>query len=315
MTTDQQSQPNLQNQVLVPSSVSKLICGIAASEADQFLYPADSATRIIQYSPLNVTNWDTFKKAIYLQKSKNINLISAVELQPLPNTKVVSSLFNGFGYSALNKALTRTYRYTAQATFQDKLKTTFDPLTKNLMDPQTAKTFYGGLGGMVSGVTETVIFHPLDTFKIRKVLETKNGTGIYSGLGPAVLRNTLSAGLFFGTYNYLTGYNQQNDKPNFLASTAAAVTTSVLTNPIDVVKTRIQGQEANKSGTNKLGLFAMGKKMYAEGGVKPFTKGMLVKASQSPLKVALPFFVFNEASQALAQYNKLHEKKDPTLRH
>jgi len=133
-----------------------------------------------------------------------------------------------------------------------------------------------GVAGITAGATSTLVFQPLDVIKtrlqvqdeidatkqryrglargVRKIIAEEGVRGLYAGTTPAVMGSALSWGAYFTFYNaarrrYADGRGDGSGEPltatmNFMAATEAGIVTTVMTNPIWVIKTRMQLQRA-----------------------------------------------------------------------
>eukprot|EP00890_Picochlorum_soloecismus_P001380 jgi/Picsp_1/2242/NSC_05706-R1_mitochondrial folate transporter carrier-like len=122
------------------------------------------------------------------------------------------------------------------------------------------------IAGVVAGATTVALLHPLDVIKTRlqvqdgvlpvyrgmldtmtKIWHSSGFRGLYAGLVPSML----GSGAAWGTYFYIYGVarhrrsQKRNINPidNLLSATEAGIVVSVATNPIWVVKTRLQLQD------------------------------------------------------------------------
>lgn len=274
------------------SSKQKFISALVAAEADQGFYWVDTIIKRLQNSHEPIKNLDTFKQVIFLPNTFSSLGRSDVAAVANPSKmRAIQSLFDGFWSGAANKALTRTYRFYFQDQMQDKTKNLLDPIIGAYLPENKSKTLYGGISGVASGVSEAIVFQPLDTFKTRQQLRsTAIKGGFYNGLGSSILRNGACAGIFFGGYNYFISFSKDKNKPstkeNLLAVTGAGLINSVLTNPLDVAKTRLQASQ------QKMTSLSMFRKIVAEEGLGALTKGTAAKMVQTPMKSILPFFAY-----------------------
>lgn len=245
------------------SSIKKnLPPAIVAAESNQLFYPATTAvTRLINF-PDNVSTWDQFNKAVFFDLQKNVASEAKPNLGLLPK---LNSLNKGFMTSVINSGTTRTFRFLTQDSLQKSTESTLAPLTKNYIDQETLKTIAGGLSGATTGALERVLFHPLDTRKINEQMNIKTVSGLYNGLGVGIIRDSLSAGIFFGTYN--AAFNALNNLSNPYVSkdtkdtldklggaTVAGAVTAIATNPLNVIKTQMQSRAGNSSASILSGL-------------------------------------------------------------
>ena len=126
--------------------------------------------------------------------------------------------------------------------------------------------FLHGLAGCVAGMASAAVFFPLDLVKTRQqategtrklkmlatarnILATGGPSALYSGLSVTLYGSGFAWGLYFFGYNALQQVlrrrHGQDDKPlgsadYFLAANVTGATVCVVTNPIWVVKTRMQ---------------------------------------------------------------------------
>lgn len=77
------------------------------------------------------------------------------------------------------------------------------------------------------------------------IYEREGMLGYYRGFTPSIIKNTLNAGTYFSTLYYLKlvlqKSNMMNENmANFWASSSARAIQAVLSNPIIVIKTRME---------------------------------------------------------------------------
>jgi len=130
--------------------------------------------------------------------------------------------------------------------------------------------------GFIAGMTSTVVLFPLDLIKVRfqvqdgvsgpaykglldawRSIRTNEGLrGMYSGLTPAVIASAVSWGGYFFFYEAAKEYRLANvpagkvkltTTDHLIASTQAGSVMVLLTNPIWLIKTRMQIQGADPS--------------------------------------------------------------------
>ena len=124
-----------------------------------------------------------------------------------------------------------------------------------------------GLSGCVSGMVATACLFPLDLIKTRMqnneassgagrsfiataraVVRTDGVRGLYSGLSANLVGSGVAWGLYFYGYTTMKGWLRENVEggdsswAHFAAANGTGATVAVLTNPIWVVKTRMQLQ-------------------------------------------------------------------------
>mmetsp|Transcript_7925 Transcript_7925/g.20666 ORF Transcript_7925/g.20666 Transcript_7925/m.20666 type:complete len:274 (+) Transcript_7925:69-890(+) len=135
-----------------------------------------------------------------------------------------------------------------------------------------------GMAGAIAGAGSTAITHPLDLIKTRfQVLQQYGGglkkrklldafrsiarsegvRSLYKGLTPNLLGSSVAWGLYFNFYNlHKTGIEKYFMKPlspsdHIVAASCAGAITAVFTNPVWLLKTRMQLQVEKDVGARK----------------------------------------------------------------
>lgn len=150
------------------------------------------------------------------------------------------------------------------------------------------------LAGLTSGFATTIVTHPLDVIKIRLQLSQdsfattlRNLHGqYYRGIMPNLIGNISAWGIYFALYGEFKRYiNTSTPSVNFFtASILSGVSTSILTNPIWVLKTRILGTNEYKSMLDGI------QQMLHQEGVLSFWKGTipsLFQVFQASLQITI----------------------------
>jgi len=187
------------------------------------------------------------------------------------------------------------------------------------------------IAGVTGGAVSVIFVHPLDLVKTRyqaqvhkelasvavnsgtaastyyrntfhafsSIAKTEGIPGLYQGLLPNVIGASLSWGLFFLGYSFLKDKLKKiretqvlSASDNLLAGAGAGVFIVVTTNPIWVLKTRMQLQLVGQA-QNYRGLIDGFRTIYSQEGIKGFYKGFLpalVGASHG----ALQFMAYEE---------------------
>lgn len=109
------------------------------------------------------------------------------------------------------------------------------------------------------------------------IFEREGFKGYYRGFLPSLIKNTLNAGSYFSTLHYLRlALHQTNlfteHTVNFMSAALARSVLTTLSNPIIVIKTRLEvlGFDEYKS------LYDASKKIYLEEGYRGFFTGLKV---------------------------------------
>lgn len=216
------------------------------------------------------------------------------------------SLYPGIGFGAVYKVLQRTYKFAGQ------------PIARNIMRKKYGTSFYDKFGkktggdlinavsGSLIGLGE-VILMPLDTLKIKaqtnpeslkgKSLYTifiKEGPSLYRGWRWTASRNMPGSFLLFGVNSFIYTRVFGTDGPKssplhaiLVASACGAVASIVCTNPLDVIKTRIQNRDFNdpRSGGKLVS------DLLRDEGPHAFFKGVTPKTLLIGPKLIFSFFV------------------------
>ncbi|KAJ6832459.1 folate transporter 1, chloroplastic [Iris pallida] len=156
--------------------------------------------------------------------------------------------------------------------------------------------------GALAGFSTVAALHPLDVVRTRfqvsngrpsssalyrntghaiySIARTEGLRGLYAGFYPAVFGSTISWGLYFFFYSrakqrYLDGYEQQLGPRHHLASAAeAGALVCLFTNPIWLVKTRLQLQTPFHRSEPYSGFYDALKTIIKEEGWRTLYKGM-----------------------------------------
>lgn len=167
-----------------------------------------------------------------------------------------------------------------------------------------SSSFVETVAGFTAGIVSTLCLHPLDLIKtrlqvdrtspsrlgsslriIRHILQHEGGpSAFYRGLSPNLLGNSTSWALYFLSYNHLKSglrrlHHAEPDTPlsaaeYFAASGGAGLLTSLATNPIWVLKTRMLSTGAGAPGA--YASLATGvARIYAADGLRGFYRGLL----------------------------------------
>ncbi|RCK65637.1 Mitochondrial FAD carrier protein FLX1 [Candida viswanathii] len=144
------------------------------------------------------------------------------------------------------------------------------------MNPTTVEL----ISGLSAGFCTTLVTHPLDIIKVRLQLSDSSLSSIvknlhgsyYRGIMPNLIGNISAWGLYFALYSEFKSIMPAHSTAAnyFSSSVLAGLSTSVLTNPIWVLKTRILG--TTYAYTSMLDAI---KQMLRKEGVTSFWKGTI----------------------------------------
>lgn len=113
-----------------------------------------------------------------------------------------------------------------------------------------------------------------------KIYKIEGARALYSGILPALLRQSVYGTLKFGSYYTLKRIivQQIDDMPgenlliNVTCATLAGAISSAIANPTDVLKVRMQ---ISGKGTNKMGLARCFSELYRKEGIRGMYRGVV----------------------------------------
>ena len=174
----------------------------------------------------------------------------------------------------------------------------------------TDQAFAGFMGGAVS----TLMLHPLDFLKtklqvdetnksvrqrlttIPKIISDSGIRGLYRGLSPNFAGATAAWGLYFYFYTHwksiIGGQGKLSATQHLVASALGGATTTIFTNPIFVVKTRMMTQTIDSKAYK--GLLDGLKRISCEEGIRGLYRG-IAPAMFGVSHGALQFMVYEQA--------------------
>lgn len=144
--------------------------------------------------------------------------------------------------------------------------------------------------GAISGLAQSPVGSITELLKIRFQIHNSTSSqiamlkqiyqseglrrGIFKGFGITTLREIPSYGIYFASYEYFLTFETRGQPYHLvqlsLAGGFAGQLSWLLTYPIDVIKTGIQADTTNQYK----GMIDCGKKLYGEGGIKVFYRGL-----------------------------------------
>jgi hypothetical protein len=236
---------------------------------------------------------------------RNLNVIMFKKHADGTVAKKLGSLYPGFVYGVLYKVLQRVYKFAGQPIVREMLNACgAGQRMRESFGQKGGKLMTESVAGMMIGIGEVVLL-PLDRLKVLsqtndaalknrsliKIFMTE-GRGMYAGTGVTILRNAPGSFCLFGgtafTKDVIFGLNDYS-KASLLQNMAAAAVGSCLsitvTNPMDVVKTRVQNKNFGEAVTS--GQVVRG--IMREEGIGAFFKGLILKATASAPKLVFAY--------------------------
>jgi len=203
------------------------------------------------------------------------------------------SLFPGLGFAAAYKVSQRIYKFGGQPFVNDFLTTRYKSQFTSVFGEKSGKAMMSSLSGSIIGIGEIVLL-PLDVLKIKrqtnpeafkgrgmfKIISDEGLSGLYRGWQWTAARNAPGSFALFGgsafTKEYIYGlkdYSQATWTQNFVASIAGSVSSIAISQPIDLIKTRIQ----NQNFESRVGGFTLVRELLKHEGPSAFFKGLTPK--------------------------------------
>jgi solute carrier family 25 folate transporter 32 len=119
--------------------------------------------------------------------------------------------------------------------------------------------------------------NPRTTKIIKNIATTSGIKGFYRGIGPSLISYPIFWGAYFPIKNYNFEPSGYNLVDKFIVACGASSIASTITNPLFVIKTRVQTLDTNYSQSNnqdKSNYKKLCKSIYNEEGIKGFYKGL-----------------------------------------
>lgn len=221
-----------------PSSFNHLVGSIAAAGVEGFIFhPTDTIQKRLMRNP----------EPIYDPMiSVRANIRYSIKIA-FYNTGGKFSLYPGFiPYALAYKIFQRAYKFTCQKPLEKAIRTAFDAHDK---------IWPVGLSGALIGAGEVILL-PFDIAKIRKQTGSndKGLRHLYRGTLCTMMRNTVGSSALFMTPEIYKRYylkktsSKMTFSENVTSNALGAVACLVVSNPFDVVKTRMQSDSKGGSG-------------------------------------------------------------------
>jgi len=133
----------------------------------------------------------------------------------------------------------------------------------------------------------------------KNILKVEGLRGLTSGLGPTLFRDVPFSGLYLMFYEHLKSLvpadskNYHHSTAHFLCGFVSGILASVLTQPADVIKTKMQLDRANS------GLALTIRKIYRQQGCGGFLTGLAPRMLRRTLMAALAWTVYEKMIQTI----------------
>jgi hypothetical protein len=271
-----QKQTSHQTQPIHPASRFFGFLTIAVGEV-VFLHPVNTMARRLM---TNKNNELSFNKIVF-------NDVAGFKQRYV-------SLVPGLKWALSYKICERTHSFAWQPILANWLQSKV-----NTTDKQT-KVFVNGLAGTLLGATQS-LYIPLDALRTQAQvgvlskntdlfaqIRQQGVVKLYNGASYYTVRTAGSASILFSTVAFIKHHmyglddlETANFMQNLTASTAGAFFGVVATNPLDIIKSRMQVQAGRASGVEIV------KSLLKNEGPKALTKGLIPNCCSAVPKIAL----------------------------
>ncbi len=293
------------------SNLAQLLCAGAAGSISQLIfYPSSTTLTRIQVNTTPLRSFEDLKRVVFGNAYREG--LSAR----------FASIYSGFMMAGAYKIVARSLKYGMQPTVAAFFSHHYGEQARKNLGELQGKALLEALAGGSIGMFEVLFFHALDTIKIKRQggdrtpfvkLITQDPVKLYNGAGITVARNFTSFSVLFGVSSMLMslmGYQnarEANLKERFGAAATAAGVSVVVTNPLDVIKTRIQ------SSPQRVSTLSMFRNVWNSEGFFAFYKGISLRILTSLPKKAVPMVLAGYFLD-LWQKQQAHDENQPTRR-
>lgn len=213
-------------------------------------------------------------------------------------------LYPGSLYAMAYKVLQRVYKFAGQPIVRDFINKNYSDSFKGTFGKKS-KMMSESVAGCLIGIGEVVLL-PLDRLKVLSqtnpealknrglvgIIRSEGISGLYAGTVVTMTRNAPGSFCLFGGTAFtkdiifgLEDYTKATFLQNMIASAVGSCVSITVTNPMDVIKTRIQNKDfgAKHSGASILA------EIVKEEGFGAFFKGLTPKVIASAPKLVFAY--------------------------
>jgi hypothetical protein len=267
-----------------PAMTLNVLAGAAVGAVTELavFHPVDTATKRIMATPLS--------SILDSKKSITANLMTFMNLAVRDPKSQKVSFYPGLQYAIPYKIPQRILKFGGQPYVEAYLK-------DNYFSP--ADRFWPkALAGACMGTAELVLT-PLDILKIRNQTGTHSTSSLTSGMGTTFVRNGLGSFALFGTpeivHSILFNQRDLTALEKTICYGAGSVAMLVVSNPLDVIKTRVQADPKAGNGL-KVGVDIL------LNNPSQFTRSLGTKMVSQAVKVTFFRLVMDKAVDIAEQY-------------
>lgn len=241
-------------------------------------HPLDRIKTELQIMTLNNTNKNI--------NSPNPNIISGIK------TIYKNSGLKGFYYGILPRLTgiipMRLMYWSTMTLTTDYVDINYNKINKisnNYVSNNISTFMINLIPGLITGIIQSIIDNPIEVAKIKLMTGTNEIkiSNLYQGFGYLVFRNIIFAiPVAYSVKNY------GKEKP-FLAGAIGGIIGSILSHPLDVIKTERQRDKTDRlDKSKKITLFNM-----ALNNPKSLMTGLIMRITLSFVNMGIGFMVFN----------------------
>ncbi len=273
-------------------------CGVMEVSS---VHPVDTITRRLMSNRDPVTSLSALNDVVFQDVSQS------------PLRERAAGLLPGSQLSTVYTVCKRAYKFGTQPLIEGSLNDSLGSEFHRVFEDKTADVMVSGTAGSICGAGE-VVFLPLESLKVQSqvnssgLVNTPAGTPLskmYRGALWSVGRNVPGSFFLFAGNTAVQTFlrlNQPDSEPTLAqqasGSVAGVAGSAVITNPADVIKTRLQVTPYSEELTGR----QLAKELIREEGYSGFFKGIGPRLLITGPKLAL--------TMTLAQY--LHQKFSTT---
>jgi hypothetical protein len=160
------------------------------------------------------------------------------------------------------------------------------------------------LPGVVTGSVQTLVDNPIEVLKIR-MMTGASGTAINTlskGFAPTTIRN-----IVFAVPVALTVTNFGKDNA-FLAGATGGLIGSVLSQPLDVIKTEMQRFQAGEGGVTKKSMVQVIREINAQPGgtARSFMAGVSMRGALSVVNMGVGYLAYDHIYSFVSKFLELN---------
>lgn len=298
--------PTRQNSLLQRALASHANAATCAGVIEiAFFHPFDTAAkrlmanqgRLIQHSLRDTT---AHLNRVLFRQHAHASLVTKV-----------AYLYPGSLYAVVYKVLQRVYKFAGQPIVRDYVRVHYHDSLSARLGRSRASVLEDAFAGCLVGMGEVILL-PLDRLKVLSqtneaamragllpLLRQEGVRGMYAGTLVTMARNAPGSFCLFGgtalTKTYLFGledYRRATLFQNMCASSVGACLSIAISNPMDVIKTRIQRETraaAGAAASTQRSATQVAASMLREEGVTSFFKGLTPKLIASAPKLIFAY--------------------------